>query len=137
VFHSFPMMDGRWVPLGFWDLQPGWLNVLDNKATVQFDHRVFASVTALLVLATAVMGLRAPLAPAARDGFLLMAGLVALQYLLGIVTVVAGSGGLGFVHELNAVLLLGAVIFARHSLRGGAVIAVYKGQIMSTESQHV
>jgi cytochrome c oxidase assembly protein subunit 15 len=137
VFHTFPMMDGRWVPDGFLRLQPGWANFLNNPATVQFDHRWVATATAVVVLGTCVAGLRAALAPATRDGFLVMAGLVSVQFLLGIVTVVAGSAWLGFVHELNAVLLLAAVIFTRHSLRGGTPVAVYKGRMVSTESQHV
>jgi cytochrome c oxidase assembly protein subunit 15 len=137
VFHTFPMMDGHWVPDGFLSLQPGWVNFLNNQATVQFDHRWVATATATVVLGTCVAGLRATLAPAARDGFLLMAGLVSLQFLLGIVTVVAGSAALGFVHELNAVLLLAAVIFTRHCLRGGNRVEVYKGRNISTESQHV
>jgi cytochrome c oxidase assembly protein subunit 15 len=118
VFNSFPLMDGRWIPQRFWALQPAWTNFLDNQATVQFDHRLLASVTALTVLATAVLGLRTNLPAGLRDAFLVLAGLVALQYLLGMVTIVLGSAGLGFVHELNAVLLLAAAVTARHGLRG-------------------
>ncbi len=133
VFHTFPTMDGRWVPDGFWALRPGWVNFLANQATVQFDHRLLASVTALTVLATAVMGLRATLPAGPRDAFLVLAGLVALQYLLGMMTVVTGSGGLGFVHELNAVLLLAAAVVARHSLRGAMARPMYNHQIAAAE----
>jgi cytochrome c oxidase assembly protein subunit 15 len=114
------------VPAGFWDLRPGWLNFLANRATVQFDHRWLATLTALSVLATAVLGLRAPLPPGPRDCFLALGGLVGLQYFLGMVTVVLGSAGLGYVHELNAVLLLAAAVAARHGLRSavpGAMLA--------------
>jgi cytochrome c oxidase assembly protein subunit 15 len=87
---------------------------------VQFDHRVLATLTALTVLTTAVLGLRSALPPGPRDAFLVLAGLVALQYLLGMVTVISGSAELGFVHELNAVLLFAAAILARHCLRGAS-----------------
>jgi len=120
VFNTFPQMDGHWVPPGYTALRPTWLNFLANQATVQFDHRLFASLTALTVLATAVAGLRAPLPPGTRDAFLLLAGLVSLQYLLGMITILAGSAQLGFIHELNAVLLLAAAILCRHGLRGAA-----------------
>jgi cytochrome c oxidase assembly protein subunit 15 len=56
--------------------------------------------------------------PALRDGLLLLLGLTALQYLLGMVTIVLAAPGLGYIHELNAVLLLAAAIAARHLLRG-------------------
>jgi cytochrome c oxidase assembly protein subunit 15 len=133
VFNTFPMMDGRWVPAGFFALHPGWVNFLANQATVQFDHRLVASVTALVVLTTAVLGLRAELPGAARDAFLVLAGLVSLQYLLGMVTIVAGSADLGFVHELNAVLLLAAAIVARHCLRGASRWPMYSPHIAAAE----
>ncbi len=120
VFHSFPLMAGRWIPPGTLALHPLWMNFLANQATVQFDHRLAASLTALVVLTTAVLGLRAELPAAARDGFLILAGLLGMQYLLGMVTVVTGSANLGYVHELNAVLLFAAAIIARHGLRGAA-----------------
>jgi len=117
VFNTFPTMDGNWIPPGLLVLHPAWLNFLANQATVQFDHRVFATITALTVLTTAVLGLRAPLPPGPRDSFLLMAALVALQYLLGMLTIIMGSANLGYIHELNAVLLLAAAVTARHGLR--------------------
>ncbi len=133
VFNTFPMMDGHWVPAGFWRLQPAWLNFLANQATVQFDHRLLATVTAVTVLACAVLGLRAALPAGPRDAFLLMAGLVSLQYVLGMITIVSGSADLGFVHELNAVLLLAAAITARHSLRGATGLRVYNRQMTAAE----
>jgi len=133
VFNTFPTMDGRWVPLGFARLHPLALNFLYNPATVQFNHRVLATLTALNVLTTAILGLRADLPPGPRDAFLLLAGLVALQYVLGMVTIISGSAELGFVHELNAVLLFAAAIIARHSLRGAARAPMYSCQIIAAE----
>ncbi len=118
VYHSFPSMDGHFMPPGMFTLQPFWQNFLTNKGTVQFCHRMLASLTALTLLATAIAGLRVRLPASLRDSFLVLAGLVALQYLLGMATVVLGSNDLGYVHELNAVLLFTAAIFARHELRG-------------------
>lgn len=133
VFNTFPTMDGRWIPAGFLRLHPILLNFLFNKATVQFDHRLLATVTALTVLTTAVLGLRAELPPGPRDAFLILAGLVAVQYLLGMVTIVSGSAELGFVHELNAVLLFSAGIAARHGLRGATNATMYNRQMIAAE----
>ncbi len=133
VFNTFPMMDGQWVPTGFYRLHPVWLNFIANQATVQFDHRVLATVTALSVLVTAVMGLREPLPAGPRDAFLLLAGLVGLQYLLGMVTIVSGSVELGFVHELNAVLLLAAAVLARHGLRGAVRGPMLQADVAAAE----
>lgn len=119
VYHSFPLMDGQLVPNGVFALHPWAENFLANLATVQFFHRSLASLTALSVIVTCIMGLRNQnLSQGARDVFLVLAGLVTAQYLLGMVTIVLGSVDLGYVHELNAVLLLAASITARHGLRG-------------------
>ncbi len=133
VFNTFPMMDGRWVPLGFARLHPLALNFLYNKATVQFDHRLLATLTALITLTTAVLGLRTDLPAGPRDAFLLLAGLVGLQYLLGMVTIISGSAELGWVHELNAVLLFAAAILARHRLRGASRAPMYSREIIAAE----
>ena len=119
MFHSFPLMDGHLVPPGLFALHPAWTNFIANKATVQFFHRGLATITFLTVLTTSVLGLRgAEKYPGLRDNFLLLIGLVALQYVLGMATAVLGAAGLGYVHELNAVLLLAAAVCALHGLRG-------------------
>lgn len=120
VDNTFPLMGGRLVPAGLLSLQPDWLNFVTNKVTVQFCHRALATLTALAVFTTCVLGLRAELSPGLRDNFLILAGLVALQYLLGMATLVLAANALGFIHELNAVLLLAAAICARSGLRGSA-----------------
>jgi heme a synthase len=118
VFNTFPLMDGRLVPTTLFALHPVAQNFIANQATVQFFHRLLATLTALATLTTAVLGLRAPLPPGLRDNFLILAALVVLQYLLGMATLVLDAPNLGYIHELNAVLLLTAAISARHGLRG-------------------
>jgi cytochrome c oxidase assembly protein subunit 15 len=118
VFNTFPLMDGNLVPPTLFALHPAAENFIANQATVQFFHRLLATLTALATLTTAVLGLRAPLPPGLRDTFLILAALVVLQYLLGMATVVLDAPNLGYIHELNAVLLLTAAICARHGLRG-------------------
>jgi cytochrome c oxidase assembly protein subunit 15 len=133
VFNTFPLMDGRFVPHGFYALRPAWLNFIDNKATVQFDHRILATVTAVTVLITAVMGLRASLSSKGRDAFLILAGFVSLQYILGMTALVSASAALGYVHELNAVLLLASAITARHALRGALPAALLVPDMKAAE----
>ncbi|MDD2877048.1 MAG: COX15/CtaA family protein [Acidiphilium sp.] len=124
VYNTFPLMDGHALPPQGLKLHPVWLNFLANKATVQFDHRVVATITAIVVVVAAVMGLRAPLGPKARDLFLLLAGLVTMQYILGMSALVSGMGEIGYIHELNAVLLLAACVACRHAMRGASARTV-------------
>jgi cytochrome c oxidase assembly protein subunit 15 len=109
VFNTFPLMDGQLVPVGLLD---------DPQAVVQFFHRTLATLTVLTVLTTCALGLRAELSPGLRDLLLSLGGLVALQFLLGMVTLVLDAPELGYVHELNAVLLLATVLAARHKVSG-------------------
>lgn len=126
VFNTFPLMDGHALPPQGLKLHPLLMNFVANAATVQFDHRWIATVTAIVVVVAAVMGLRAPLGPKARDLFLLLAGLVTLQYILGMSALVSGMSGIGYLHELNAVLLLAACVACRHALRGAVAPAALR-----------
>lgn len=118
VYNSFPMMGDHWLPANMFGQSNFLSNFVTNKGTVQFCHRLLATITAIVTVATAVVGLRTKLPPALRDLFLLLAGLVTLQYLLGMTTLVLGNNELGYVHELNAVLLFATAIATRHGLRG-------------------
>ncbi|WP_298222380.1 COX15/CtaA family protein [Acidocella sp.] len=122
VFNTFPSMDGHLLPPDMFGQAPFWMNFIANRGTVQFCHRLLATITALMAFATAAMGLRMRLPSATRDLFLLLCGLVALQYVLGMATLVLGNNELGFVHELNAVLLFASAIGARHGLRGAVAV---------------
>ncbi|HXP95411.1 MAG TPA: COX15/CtaA family protein, partial [Telmatospirillum sp.] len=42
IYNSFPLMNGAWFPREAFDLSPVWINVFENHALVQFDHRLLA-----------------------------------------------------------------------------------------------
>ena len=90
VYDSFPLMDGRLVPAGYADLHPFLRNLTENVAAVQFDHRLLATLAALLALATVVTGLlpatRARLPEPARVALACLGALVLTQYGLGVAT---------------------------------------------------
>jgi heme a synthase len=45
AYNTFPMMGDEWIPLEIADMLPGWKNLFENTATVQFNHRVLALST--------------------------------------------------------------------------------------------
>ncbi len=120
VYNTFPLMDGALIPAKFWALTPGWTNFIANQATVQFCHRALATLTALTVLATAALGLRAELPQGLKDLFLLLAGLVFLQFLLGMVTILTAARDIGYIHGLTAFALLATALTLRFHLRAAA-----------------
>jgi biotin carboxyl carrier protein len=44
-YNTFPLMEGRLVPQGYWVLEPAWKNLTANIAAVQFNHRLLATAT--------------------------------------------------------------------------------------------
>lgn len=114
-YNTFPLMDGQLVPQGYAMLKPFWRNLTQNVATVQFDHRLLATLTLLAATATALLCLRrgAPPRPA-----LALQLAVLLQYGLGVATLLTMVPvPLAAAHQVTAVLLLTAALVLRHRLR--------------------
>jgi cytochrome c oxidase assembly protein subunit 15 len=128
VYNTFPLMDGQLIPAKYLALAPAWQNFVTNQATVQFDHRLLATITAFTVLTTATLGLRADLPQPLKDLFLLMAALVFVQFLLGMVTILTAWKTLGYIHGLTAFALLATTITLRFHLRATLPIASESGQ---------
>jgi cytochrome c oxidase assembly protein subunit 15 len=105
-------------PADYFALSPWWLNLFANKAAVLFDHQALAAITLLATLTAATLALRAASAPKpVRDAGLAIAGLVVLQFILGVSALVSGMIDLGVAHQMNAVLLLGSFLWLLHGLR--------------------
>ncbi len=90
TYNTWPLMDGHFIPplenLG--RLSPFWANLVDNVTTVQFNHRMTAYALFALALWHAFDALRnAPRTSAAKRA-IVVAGLVACQAVIGIVTLV-------------------------------------------------
>jgi len=111
IYNSFPLMDGRLVPEGYWQMQPAWRNWLANIAAVQFNHRVLATLALLsALLAAAIIRRTTPRAALALVGASL------LQYSLGIATLLLVVPiPLAILHQAMAVLLLTAALIALHA----------------------
>ncbi|MGL9682155.1 MAG: COX15/CtaA family protein [Wolbachia sp.] len=50
IYNTFPLMDGYIIPDDLFFLQPIWLNIFENRATVQFIHRVLALLILVLTV---------------------------------------------------------------------------------------
>lgn len=117
-YNTFPLMDGQLVPDDYARLTPFLRNLTENIAAVQFDHRLLATLTALTVALTVIVGFAAP---TQLDVKLPLFGLgltAAVQYGLGVATLLlVVPVGLAAAHQANAVLLLTAAIVLLHALR--------------------
>jgi cytochrome c oxidase assembly protein subunit 15 len=116
-YNTFPLMDGRLVPEGYWRLQPAWLNLAENVAAVQFNHRFLATLAGLAALGAALAAWRRLPAGPARRACLGLGAAVALQYALGVATLLlVVPAWLGTLHQANAVLALTMALLALRRL---------------------
>lgn len=115
-YNTWPLMDGRFFPAGAMMMDPAWLNLFENRITVQFIHRCLAYLIILVAVflwwrmnSSAARGIRE------AAGYMVLAVLV--QVALGIVTLLAVVPiWLGVAHQGGALLLVTAMTFLAHRM---------------------
>ena len=113
AYASWPKMGEDWFPPGGW--QPGGVahNLLYNPIVVQFVHRWWAWVVALMAF---LLAQRARRAGATGPAHAILT-LVALQIGLGIATLLSGVAlPVAVAHQATAALLLASFVWAAHAI---------------------
>jgi cytochrome c oxidase assembly protein subunit 15 len=118
VYNTFPLMGGSFVPGEYAELTPFIRNWFENVAAVQFDHRILAMTTAASIVVLWLIARRVALPRPARIALHALLAAVALQFGLGLSTLLLVVPiPLAAAHQAGAVLLLTAAIVFRHKLR--------------------
>lgn len=116
VYNTWPLMNGEVIPHGIGALSPWYLNLFENHATVQFNHRLVAYVVVVAVFANLFGVLRKVSDLSMRNSAMGLAAITFAQMLLGIWTLLAGVPlWLGLVHQGGAAIVLGIAIWHLHS----------------------
>jgi cytochrome c oxidase assembly protein subunit 15 len=116
TYNTWPLMDGRFVPTGLALLEPGWLNLVDNVTTIQFNHRIGAYILAAAVLAYAIVARRESREARARAW--LMTTLVLAQVGVGVATLLhVVPMGLALAHQGVALVMLLTIVWNASVLR--------------------
>ncbi len=107
TYTDWPLMAGEFFPSAYWSNTLGARTVVENVATVQFNHRILAYTLWVAALAAAFVFRRHSL----NGAFALVATLTTLQGALGILTLInAAPLGLALMHQgLGVILTLAAV----------------------------
>jgi cytochrome c oxidase assembly protein subunit 15 len=107
-YNTWPLMDGALVPGGLFVQQPWWINLFENPKAVQYVHRIGAYVLFAMVLMHMIASLRAaPETTHARRSVVLF-GLVCIQALIGILTLIWQVPlGWALAHQGGALVVLG------------------------------
>ena len=118
AYNTYPKMNDEWIPHDIVALSPWTRNLTENTATVQFNHRVLGTATALGALTLFGIGKGSLVTPQVRNG-LLAVGLAATgQMTLGVVTLLNYVPiSLAAAHQLGAAVVMTSGLYLCHSLR--------------------
>jgi cytochrome c oxidase assembly protein subunit 15 len=117
-YNTFPLMNGTLVPDGYARLSPFLRNLTENIPAVQFDHRLLATLAAVMTGITVAVGFAGPTPLAVRLPLAMLGLTLLVQYGIGVATLLlVVPTGLAAVHQANAVLVLTAALVLLHALR--------------------
>ncbi len=118
VYNSFPLMEGRLVPANYGDLSPWHRNLFENRAAVQFNHRLLASLSLVVAAGLWVWARGMTLGRPARRAVALVSAMALVQMGLGVATLLlVVPVWLAALHQAGALALLTLAVRARHRLR--------------------
>ncbi|WP_282095515.1 heme A synthase [Epibacterium ulvae] len=112
-YTDWPLMGGQVFPPDAFSIEPLWRNFLENPGLVQFIHRVSGYLLAIFGVVVWLRGRRSAHG-ATRFAFNAVMAAMALQILLGIITVLQGAPWQSAIlHQLLAVVLWVLILRAR------------------------
>lgn len=126
AYNTFPKMDDEWIPSEIAELTPWYRNLKENSATVQFNHRILGTSTAVVAFGLAGLSLASPakaksvaiFTPQVRLGVYAVATTSLGQMLLGITTLLQYVPlSLAAAHQVGSVVVFSSGIYLTHSLR--------------------
>jgi cytochrome c oxidase assembly protein subunit 15 len=111
VFNTWPLMNGKVFPDGYFDGPPALNHLFETAAAVQFNHRLGAYLVGIGAIWVFSLCRGAQIEPRAR----LLAAAVFIQIALGVWTVLAATPiALGLAHQAGALLVLSAALYLAH-----------------------
>ena len=117
-YNTFPKMGTKFIPETVTSFDPFYKNLIENPSGVQFIHRTIAYLAVIIVLFTWETIRKMELTKLQRRASNFMLGVVFVQFLLGIITILyAVPVTMGVLHQTGAFFLFASSLFFMHSLR--------------------
>lgn len=114
-YNTFPLMAGGWLPPGAWGMQPVLLNLIDNPGTVQWVHRLLATVLLVVSVALAIIVWRKPELIEFRRWAVAVGSVIVFQYALGVSTVLTSVQiHVAISHQIVALVAVGVLLTFLH-----------------------
>ncbi len=118
IYNTFPLMGGAFIPKDLFAFDPWIKNFFENVVTIQFTHRLFATVIFFSVLGFWLKTLKLDLPGRTRTALHCLLAAVLLQVTLGISTLISVVPvALAASHQAGALVLLTTVLWVRHEFR--------------------
>jgi heme a synthase len=118
MYNTFPLMGGRLVPREFTALDPAWYNFFGNPVTVQWTHRLLGTLLTAATVWLYITVRRSAADARSRNYALALLALMAVQYALGIATLLyAVPVSLGVIHQAAAMVIFGVWVSWLHHVR--------------------
>ena len=118
ISHHVSLPDKENLKPDYLALNPPWLNLFENRSAIQFNHRVLAIVTVLLVVSFSVRAQVAVLPKRVKVACTVFMLAALLQAGLGIATLLTFVPiSLAAIHQAGAMVLLTAGIWSLYALR--------------------
>jgi len=115
IFNTFPLMDGRIVPPGYFEDR--WA-AFEDLATIQFNHRVLAILTFAVIVWLWWQSRWLALVPRARRAANILLAVAVLQVMIGITTLLmVVPVYMGATHQAGALVLFTATLWLVFELR--------------------
>ncbi len=118
IYNTFPKMHQYWMPPELWLMEPFVINIFENMVTVQWIHRVLASLLGVIVIAISVRVYQTDTTLTIKKWSLALLAALLFQYTIGVYTLVYHVPvWLGVAHQAFAMILFGIVLGFLHYLK--------------------
>jgi len=117
IHNHWPLMnDGKWIHETVTiEQDPVWKNFVEGKSGVQFVHRYLAYIVVAIIVAIWFKARKMTLTATQKNGVNILVGLVLLQFVLGIFTLILQVPvWLGVMHQVAAFFLVATMTFTLH-----------------------
>lgn len=105
IYNTFPLMDGQIIPKDLFFLHPIWLNIFENRATVQFIHRALALLILALVVILTVKN------ASVKPVYIMLLSVI-IQIILGVVTLLLHIPiAIAIAHQVFSFILFGTSLY--------------------------
>jgi cytochrome c oxidase assembly protein subunit 15 len=115
AYSTWPLMGDSFIPAGLYGTSPAWLAAFEDITTIQFNHRIFAYILFVLIMAFGLRAFRAGVSGRMRHAVHALLMFLLIQLTLGITTLLyLVPVTLASAHQGGAICLFTCALFVSY-----------------------